>query len=177
MLVRERQAGFMLGEVLLVLALLMIIGAHAVPQAAKFFRQTAVEYEAEKLLSTIRYCQNLSRTTADNAWGYGAKNPNKRDIYLQLSAEGNQIFAGEGDIIVSHNYLPQVNVVKVYQENGKNHYDDLVNLAFNANGQPKSLGKNMMTILIYYQGYPAEGQKIMISKGGRIRMERGNDEP
>jgi Tfp pilus assembly protein FimT len=93
MLVRERQAGFMLGEVLLVLALLMIIGAHAVPKAAKFFRQTAVEYEAEKLLSTIRYCQNLSRTTADNAWGYGAKNPNKRDIYLQLSAEGNQIFA------------------------------------------------------------------------------------
>lgn len=176
MLMRERQAGFMLGEVLLILALLTIIGAHAVPQAARFFRQMAVEYEAEKLLSSIRYCQNLSRTTADNAWGYGAKNPNKRDVYLQLSAEGNQIFAGDGDIIFSHNYLPGVNVVKVCQEQGKTYYDAMGDLAFNANGQPKSLGKNMMTILIYYQGYPAEGQKIMVSKGGRIRMERGTGE-
>ena len=52
-----------------------------------------------------------------------------------------------------------------------NYYDDSIRLYFNANGRPGITG--MMTLCIYYQGYPAEGKKIMISEGGRIRMERG----
>lgn len=174
MLVKERQAGAMLWEILLILALLAIISVHAVPQAAKFYRQAVVEYEAEQLLSTIRYCQNMSRITADSAWGYGAKSPTKRYVSLQLAAKGNQLLAGDRDIIASHTYLPGVNVAKVYQEQGENHYDASIKLSFTANGRPGLSG--MMTIFIYYQGYPAEGQKIMISKGGRIRLERGTGE-
>jgi len=172
MLNRDTQTGGMLLEIFLALALVVIISMHAVPQAAKFYRQAAVEYEAEQLLSTIRYCQNMSRTTAGSAWGYSAQSPIKRSVYLQLAAEGNQIFAGDRDIIACHNYLPGVNVVKVYKEKGVTYYDTPVKLAFSANGRPKAAG-SMMTIFIYYQGYPEEGQKIMISKGGRIRMERG----
>lgn len=168
---KGNQSGAMLLEVLLALALLMILSTHAIPQAAKFYRQAAVEYEAEQLLSSIRYCQNMSRITAESAWGYGAKDPMKRNIYLQLLANGNQLLGGKGDIIVQHHYLPCVKVAKVYQEQGKNYYDDSIRLYFNANGRPGITG--MMTLCIYYQGYPAEGKKIMISEGGRIRMERG----
>ena len=95
----------------------------------------------------------------------------KRNIYLQLLANGNQLLGGKGDIIVQHHYLPCVKVAKVYQEQGKNYYDDSIRLYFNANGRPGITG--MMTLCIYYQGYPTEGKKIMISEGGRIRMERG----
>lgn len=169
MLTRERQAGFMLLEVLLLLPVLVIISAHALPQSARFYRQIVVEYEAEQLLSAIRYCQNISRITVENAWGYGAKEPIKRAVYLKLLTERNEIYAGGRDVIARHNYLPGVNVVKVYQEKGVSHYETPVKLDFSANGRPLTTG---MTILIYYQGYPMEGQKIMISKGGRIRMER-----
>lgn len=174
MLIKGTQSGAMLGEVLLALALLMIICTHAVPQAAKFYRQAVVEYEAEQLLALIRYCQNMNRITAENAWEYGAKDPFKRYISLQLLADGNQLFAGDIDIIASHKYLPGVRVAKVYREKGKNYYDASVKLTFTADGRPGMAG--MMTICIYYQGHPAEGQKIMISKGGRIRLERGTSE-
>ena len=168
---KEYQSGALLLDVLLALALLMILSIHAVPQAAKFYRQAAVEYEAEQLLSSIRYCQNMSRITAESAWGYGAREPAVRHIYLQLFTNGNQTLAGKGDIIAQHYYLPGVKVAKVYQEQGKNYYDDSIRLYFNANGRPGLTG--MMTLCIYCQGYPAEGKKIMISEGGRIRMERG----
>lgn len=175
MVIKERQAGGMVLEVILALTLLMLVSAHALPLACKFYRQAAVEYEAEQLLAAIRYCQQMSRTTADSAWGYGAMNATKRSVFLQLAPQGNQIFAGERDIVVSNHYLPGVKAVKIYQDKGADCYDDHVVLAFNADGRPKSIS-NMMTILIYYQGYPLEGQKIMVSKGGRIRMERGTGE-
>lgn len=171
MQLKEDQSGAMLLDVLLALALLLILSMHAVPQAAKFYRQAAVEYEAEQLLSNLRYCQNMSRITAESAWGYGAQDPMKRYIYLQLLTNGNQLLAGEWDIIAQHYYLPGVKVAKVCQEQGKKYYDDSIRLYFGANGRPGSTG--LMTLCIYYQGYPAEGTKIMISEGGRIRMERG----
>ena len=170
MLTRVRQAGFMQLEILLLLAMFVLISVHALPQAAKFYRQIVVEYEAEQLLSSIRYCQNISRITAENAWGYGAKKPIKRSVYLKLMAEHSEVFAGGRDIIATHDYLPGVNVVKVYQEKGVTRYETPVKLDFSANGRPLTTG--MMTLLIYYQGHPVDGQKIMISKGGRIRMER-----
>ena len=168
---RGHQSGALLLEVLLALALLMILGMHAVPQAAKFYRQAAVEYEAEQLLSSIRYCQDMGRNTGESAWGYGAQEPTVRHIYLQLFTNGNQLLAGKGDIIAQHRYLPGVKVAKVYQEQGKKYYDDSIRLYFNANGRPGLTG--MMTLCIYCQGYPDEARKIMISEGGRIRMERG----
>lgn len=175
MVIKERQAGGMVLEVILVLTLLTLVSAHALPQACKFYRQAAVEYEAEQLLAAIRYCQLMSRTTADSAWNYGAQSSIKRSVFLQLAPQGNQIFAGERDIVAINNYLPGVKAVKIYQEKGVDCYDDHAVLAFKADGRPKSIG-NMMTILIYYQGYLLEGQKIMVSKGGRIRMERGTGE-
>ena len=102
MQLKGQQSGALLLDVLLVLALLMILSTHAVPQAAKFYRQAVVEYEAEQLLATLRYCQNTSRITADSAWGYGANEPIKRYIYLQLFTNGHQLLAGEWDIIANH---------------------------------------------------------------------------
>lgn len=167
----DKQAGGMLLEIMLTLTLLLLMSTMAVPQAAKLYRQVVVEYEAEQLLSAIRYCQNRSRVTAESAWNYGAKLPNRHYVFLKFFPDHNQIMSGTRDVIESHTYLYGVNVAKIYQEKGKTQYDDSVELVFNANGKPKA--GDMMTLLIYYQGYPQDGQRIMVSKGGRIRMERG----
>ncbi|MCR5757671.1 MAG: hypothetical protein K6F95_07170 [Selenomonas sp.] len=172
---RNRQAGAALGEVLLLLLVMLIFIAQAVPTACKFYRQAAVEYEAEQLLAAIRYCQNMSRVTAESAWGYGAKEAGRHYVFLQLFPEYQQIVGGSRDIISCHRYLPGIQAVKIHREQGKNIYDSTAELIFSANGKPKSVSY-MMTILIYYQGYPQEGQRIMVSKGGRIRMERGGIE-
>ena len=47
-------------------------------------------------------------------------------------------------------------------------------IAFISNGMPK-VADGMMTLLIFFRGYPQEGRKIMISMGGRIRMGRGKE--
>lgn len=171
MVAGTKQAGSMVLEVMLALALLLVLVSQAVPQACKFYRQAAVEYEAEQLLSAIRYCQNLSRVTAESAWGYGAQEARRHYVYIKLFPDYHQIGSGGRDIIDSHYYLPGVKAVKIHQEQGKTFFDPDVDLIFKANGQPKS--GNMMTILIYYEGHLRDGQRIMVSKGGRIRMERG----
>lgn len=171
MVIKDKQAGFMLWEVLLLLALLLLLMTQAVPQAYKFYRQAAVEYEAEQLLSTIRYCQDMSRVTEESAWGYGARESRRHYVFIKLFPDYNQIAGSGRDIIASHYYLPGVRVEKIHQEQGRTVFDSPVDLIFRANGQPKA--GNMMTILIYYQGHPQDGQRIMVSKGGRIRMERG----
>ena len=171
MVIEDKQAGTMLLEVILLIALLMILAARAVPEACKFYRQAAVEYEAEQLLSSIRYCQNMSRMTEESAWGYGAKESRRHYVFIKLFPDYNQIAGSGRDIIGSHHYLPGVKAVKIHQEQGQTIFDAPVELFFRANGQPKT--GDMMTILIYYQGYPQDGQRIMVSKGGRIRMERG----
>jgi len=162
----------MLLEIALLLLAVSVLAVWTGPQACKFYRQAVVEYEAEQLLSRIRYCQNMNRVTAESAWGYGAKEASRHYVRLMLFPAYNQLVAGGRDIISSHHYLSGVKAMKIHQEQGRTVYDNLTELAFQANGKPKSVS-NMMTILIYYQGYPQDGQRIMVSKGGRIRMERG----
>ena len=167
MVVKDCQRGSIMLEIMLLLMVLIILASQALPAAFKFYRQAAVEYEAEKLLADIRYCQNMSRLTADSAWNYGAKDAGDHAVYLSLRSGYNYLFAGRGDVIARHDYLPGINSSKERDDGslGSSEYK----LIFEADGKPKEL----VTVLIYYAGYPQEGREIMVSKGGRIRMERG----
>ena len=168
---RLRQQGSMLGEVLLLLMVLLILGTQAGPALFKIYRQAAVEYEAEHLLADMRRCQSLSRVTGSSAWNYGAQSSADNYVHLLLSPDKSILLAGNTKIIASHVYWAGIRTVKVDDKS----YTTKVDIAFAPEGTPRSV-EAMMTILIYYQGYEQEGRRIMLSKGGRIRMERGRSE-
>lgn len=164
---RGRQ-GFILGELMLLLASMAVLAALAFPGVFKFYRQAAVEYEAEHLLADIRRCQSLSRVSGSSARKYGANTSADTFVHLVLEKGRYTIMAGNLRIIERHPYLVGVKVVK----EDKKTYSSKADIAFAQEGTPRSV-ESMMTILIYYQSYEQEGRRIMISKGGRIRMERG----
>ncbi|SHK93320.1 Tfp pilus assembly protein FimT [Selenomonas ruminantium] len=175
MVVREKQKGFIMLELLLFLALILLFSAQALPAMFKFYRQVAVEFEAEYLLTDIRRCQSLSRTIAEPAWGYGAKDLRRRYARLDLFPGGNRITAGGAYIIERHLYLPGIQVAKLDEQQDYIAGDDKIQVGFRADGSPQ-LTEGMITLLIFFGGYEQEGCRIMVSKGGRIRMERDNHE-
>lgn len=171
---REKQAGFVLGEVMLLSVLLLVFASQALPGMFKLYRQLAVEYEAERFLSEIRRCQTLSRVTADSAWGYGAGEAGRKYVRLNMYEDGNTISAGGRYILDHSTYLPGVRVAKITDKEASVPYEGRMEIAFISNGVPK-VADGMMTLLIFFRGYPQEGRKIMISMGGRIRMGRGKE--
>lgn len=173
--VREKQAGFVLWEVMLLSVLLLFFATQALPGMFKLYRQMAVEYEAERFLSEIRRCQVLSRVTAESAWGYGAEEAGRKYVRLNMYEGGNTISAGGRYILDRSTYLPGVCIVKITEKKELVPFEGRMEIAFISNGVPK-VADGMMTILIFFRGYPQEGRKIMISMGGRIRMGRGTDE-
>lgn len=165
------QQGGMLVEVMLVVLVVTVLAAAAFPGVCKVYRQAAVEYEAEHLLADIRRCQSLSRVTGSSAWNYGADTSADTFVHVLLEKGKYTMLAGNMKIIDSHAYLAGIKAVK---EDKKSYYTK-ADIAFSQEGTPRSV-ESMMTIFIYYQGYEQEGRRIMISKGGRIRMERGRHE-
>lgn len=165
------QWGFLLWELTLVIMIMAVLAALAFPGVFKFYRQAAVEYEAEHLLADIRRCQSLSRVSGSSAWNYGADTSADTFVHVLLEKGKYTVLAGNMKIIDSHAYLAGIKAVK---EDKKSYYTK-ADIAFSQEGTPRSV-ESMMTIFIYYQGYEQEGRRIMISKGGRIRMERGRHE-
>ena len=162
------QQGLLLWELTLVIMIMAVLAALAFPGVFKFYRQAAVEYEAEHLLADIRRCQSLSRASGSSAWKYGADSSADTFVHLVLEKGRYTTMAGNLRTLERHAYLAGVKAVK---ENNTT-YATRADIAFSQEGTPRSV-ESMMTILIYYQGYEQEGRRIMISKGGRIRMERG----
>ncbi len=172
--VRERAAGFAIGEVLLAAALVLVFATQALPGMFRLYRQLAVEYETERFLSEIRHCQSLARVTADYAWGYGAEEPGHKYVRLNMYEGGNTISAGSRYVLESSTYLPGVRITKITEKEMSVPFEGKSEIAFISNGMPK-VADGMMTLLIFFRGYPQEGRKIMISMGGRIRMGRGKE--
>lgn len=165
--VRKGQQGSIMVEILVLLFVLLILASQALPAAFRFYRQAAVEYEAEKLLADIRYCQNMSRVTAELAWNYGAADAGDHAVFLRMRPAYNYIYAGEGDVLGRHDYLPGIRACKKKMDGRLDKSEQKI--IFQANGRPLGL----ITVLIYFEGYEREGREIMVSNGGRIRMERG----
>jgi prepilin-type N-terminal cleavage/methylation domain-containing protein len=162
------QCGFSLLEVLVAVALLLVLFTAAVPSMLSFYRQYAVEYETEHLLADIRKAQSISRTAAPDAREYGARS---QEEGASLRIDRNSYLAQVGydadAVRIRHHYLPLVHVVKKGQVSGEWF------ISFTDNGGLKS-GDSMMTLQIFCEGQMAEARQIMISRGGRIRIERGD---
>ena len=174
MSLREKEAGFILWEVILVMAVVMIFSTQVIPRVCKLYRQMVVEYEAERLLADIRHCQTLDRLLAVDAWHYGAKRPESKWAQLNLYGESDLLSAGNRYILSQHHYYPGVHVEKLTQQGLLPIEFQKTQISFEVDGrtrQERDMG--LMTLLVYFEGYPQEGRRIMISKGGRIRMERG----
>ena len=129
----QGNAGFVLGELAVVLAIVACLAAVAAPSLLKFYRETALEYESECLLADLRRTQSLSRMVADKAWLYGQQEPVEQ----------------KASIRVEETYY-----------------------VFLQNGGLDDIGRQMMTLVLYCEGWENEGRKIMISRAGRIRIKR-----
>ena len=167
---KNRQAGFVLIEVVLMVILIACLCGTAIPAAMQFYREMAIEYEAEHLLSDIRRTQALSRMLVERTYGYGGTDNRQQEVEIELGSTGYTMLvtSGSGGDRVIHTYLPLVKVSR--QSNGEGAATGLI--AFKSNGELKNVGTGMMTLLVVCEGWPQEGRKIMISRAGRVRIER-----
>ena len=58
-----REQGSLLVEVIVACAVLAILAMAALPRGLLLYREAALEYEVQCLLSDIRYMREISRTT------------------------------------------------------------------------------------------------------------------
>ena len=65
-------------------------------------------------------------------------------------------------------YLPFVHVRRNDQPAGSGNRT----ISFLQNGGLDDIGRQMMTLVLYCEGWENEGRKIMISRAGRIRIKR-----
>ena len=155
--------GFSLIEILLAVAMLVVISSAAVPSLLRFYRQSAVEYETEHLLADIRKTQAMSRMTATVD---GSDSDDRQGASLLIDRERYLVRIGNGqmDSKTRHYYWPWVRVVKAGQTSGGGF------IFFKSDGSLK--GGSMMTLEIFCEGHMNEGRRIMVSRGGRIRIDR-----
>ena len=167
---RKQQAGFALAEVLIFAAGMALLGLVAVPSAMQFYREAAIEYEAEHLLSDLRQTQSLNRLIEGANHGFYVRDGVVKKAVIEIRSEEYcvTVSSSKAETCMFHHYLPLVRVSR--QWNGTN--VDSGPITFKDNGELKNVGLGMMTLLICCEGWPQEGRKIMISKAGRSRMER-----
>ena len=163
------QAGFSLVEVLVAVALVAVISAAAVPSLLSFYRQYAVEYESDHLLADVRRAQSITRTAAPAAQEYGAHSKDGQGASILIERDSYLLQVGYNDdaIRIRHYYLPLVRVLK----DGKLLDYDFI--FFEDNGRLRTV-KSTMTLQVFCEGHLSEGRQIKVSRGGRIRIERGD---
>ena len=166
----RKMGGFVLWELAVVLAIVACLAAVAVPSLLKFYREMALEYESECLLADLRRTQSLSRMVADKAWGYGQQEPieQKASIRVEETYYVFRVKSYEGETKRVHHYLPFVHVRRKDEPAGSGNRT----ISFLQNGGLDDIGRQMMTLVLYCDGWEKEGRKIMISRAGRIRIKR-----
>lgn len=161
----RREAGFALVEVVIAIAVFMVLAGVAVPRLYTFYRETALEYETELLLTTLRRAQSISRTTGDINRSYGVRTSSSQCGVVRLSNTRYTLTAGKSATWNEelHYLLPLVRANK-HGSKGE------TTIMFNENGGLKETSP--MTIDVYCT-YDASGRQIVIDQAGRIRLERG----
>lgn len=160
----RREAGFSLAEVVIAIATVMVLAGVVAPRLDSFYRETALEYETEVLLTTLRRAQSISRTTTEVSREYGVRSNRAQwglvtlnGSYYTLRAEKMATSAEK------HQLLPLVRVSK-HKSNGE------TQIMFGENGGLRETSP--LTIDIYCTG-DTSGRQIIIDQAGRIRIERG----
>lgn len=166
---RQGLQGFVLLEIIIACLVLGIVASAVIPLAGKFYREAAVEYEAEHLLSEIRRAQSINRLMSDDALGYGVANSNiSHDVVLRLRPTLSAIWIGNHAEIwqgTAHHLLPLVRIANESSSSAT----QIWKITFN---DKSTQSRQLMTLSVYAEGYRKGARRIIISRG-RVRMERG----
>ncbi len=153
--------------VIIACAVLAVFAMVALPNGLAIYREAAVEYEVQCLLSDIRYMREVSRTT--ERW---PKSMERRDAYqLPLRRQAQMRFRRGGYTMLagsavhsSHDFLPGIVITGRFATSSR----DGIALTFGDDG----LLATPCTMLIYMEGHPQSARKLILSAGGRCRVER-----
>lgn len=162
-----REQGSLLLEVIIACAVLMVLAMAALPNGLALYREAALEYEAQCLLSDIRYMREVSRTT--ESWPRHMEKkavyqlPPRRQAQMRFRHGGYTMLAGSA-VQRRHDFLPGI-VLTGRFATGKT---DGTALTFGDDG----LLATPCTMLLYMEGHPQAARKIILSAGGRCRIER-----
>lgn len=169
---RQGLQGFVLLEIIIACLVLGIVASVVLPMAGKFYREAAVEYEAEHLLSEIRRAQSINRLTAEDAVRYGATSNIRSLVVLTVKPTQSRIWIGRNGELWRddvHYLLPMVRIANESQTNSANNKGNVWKLTFN---DESTQSRQLMTLSVYAEGYRKGARRIIISRG-RVRMERG----
>ena len=98
------ERGAMLLEILLLLLVLGMVFRWAVPEALRIYKYGAVKYEAEHLLSELRYEQLTARTAAQSLEADGSTAAASTRPRLMMTGKGYIIYRGR-EIVKRHSCL------------------------------------------------------------------------
>lgn len=93
-----KEQGSLLLEVIVACAVLAVLSMAALPRALAIYREVALEYEMQCLLSDIRYVREVSRTT--QVWPQSMKGkaeqqlPSWRQAQMRFRRTGYTMLAG-----------------------------------------------------------------------------------
>lgn len=164
-MVGRREAGFAIVEVVIAITVFMVLAGVAAPRLYSFYRETALEYETELLLTTLRRAQSISRNAAHATMEYGVRTNRAQWGTVRLRNNYYILTAGKSAswTVESHYLLPLVRA-------NKHNISGETTIMFNENGGLQETSP--MTIDIYCTG-DMSGRQIVIDQAGRIRLERG----
>lgn len=149
-------------ELLLLLAVLGLAARWAMPNALRIYKYSAVRYEAEHLLSELRYEQMLARTAAQNLAADGSTAIASTRPYILLTGTGYRVYRSR-DEVKRHSCLATVRLKFNDSWDGR---DQMI--FFNANG---NVYPNV-TIKVFSSGGEGIGCKLVLDNAGRFRLER-----
>lgn len=160
---REERGTALVG-VFLVVAIAVILSQMALPAVWRIYQQGAVRFEAEHLLSEIRYQQMLARTSAGELGADGNNKYANERPRLKVDGDGYVLYRGSqrGD---RHSCLPAVHMQFKGNWDGK---DQFLYFGVNGNVYPG------MTVLIYASGNNRVICHLVIDTAGRVRLERSS---
>lgn len=156
------ERGAVLLELLLVVILAGALFRQAAPAALQLYQYGAVRFEAEHLLSEIRYQQMLARTSVDSMSGDGGSFCLSTRPRLKIEGSGYIRYRGSNPED-RYECLPSVRMQFNGDWDGKSQF-----LYFGGNG---NIYPNI-TILVFASDGMDINCRLVIDTAGRVRLER-----
>ena len=160
-----REQGSLLVEVIVACAVLAILAMAALPRGLLLYREAALEYEVQCLLSDIRYMREISRTNNGlESMKQKPKQqlPQRRQARMQFRRTGYTMLAGGGP---ANAIFCRASSSRRLRDGGSM---DGPALAFGDDG----IFKTPCTMVLFWTDSPQSLRKIILSAGGRARVER-----